>query len=456
MLKKIENYIKDNNLISENDRIILGVSGGADSVCLFLVLLEMKKIIPLELNVVHINHGIRGEEASEDSNFVEKLCSENGICCQVFKFDVTNIAKQRGISVEEAGRDVRYETFQKVAKEKNAGKIAVAHNLNDNAETILLSLFRGTGIKGLTGIKAKRNNIIRPLLCVERRNIEDYLNEKQVSYRTDSTNAQDVYARNKIRNSVLPEVVKSINSAAVSHIVSAGASLEEIENYLESQTLKVYNGNVIEISEFVELDIVIKKRIIRKAIEETAGKLKDITATHIEDVLSLCKKEVGKYITLPYGLRAIRTYDEIVIEEATSKEDKLGILLDLEQEGEYEIPYLMGKIKLSYIDNNQNLKIEENMYTKCFDYDKIKDTLHLRTRKEGDIIQINPNGNTKKIKSYFIDEKIPSKERDNVLLVARDNHVLWVIGHRKSEAFRVTKDTKKIIRLEYYRGQNER
>ena len=294
------------------------------------------------------------------------------------------------------------------------------------------------------------------MLCVERRNIEDYLNEKQVSYRTDSTNAQDVYARNKIRNSVLPEVVKSINSAAVSHIVSAGASLEEIENYLESQTLKVYNGNVIEISEFVELDIVIKKRIIRKAIEETAGKLKDITATHIEDVLSLCKKEVGKYITLPYGLRAIRTYDEIVIEEATSKEDKLGILLDLEQEGEYEIPYLMGKIKLSYIDNNQNLKIEENMYTKCFDYDKIKDTLHLRTRKEGDIIQINPNGNTKKIKSYFIDEKIPSKERDNVLLVARDNHVLWVIGHRKSEAFRVTKDTKKIIRLEYYRGQNER
>lgn len=456
MLRKVEKYIKENNLIENNDLIVVGVSGGADSVCLFLVLLEMKKIFSLKINVVHINHGIRGIEADEDAEYVEKLCLEHGVCCEVFKFDIPGIALQRGISLEEAGREVRYETFQKVCVEKNAQKIAVAHNLNDNAETILLSLFRGTGIKGLTGIKAKRNNIIRPLLCVERIEIEEYLKEKDISYRTDSSNLQEVYSRNKIRNTILPEVVKGVNSSAISHIVSAGKSLDEIEKFLESQTLKFYNGNVINIDNFMELDIVIKKRIIRKAIEETAGKLKDITSTHVEDVLSLCGKEVGKYIMLPYGLQAVRTYSEIVIENTGSEEKKQDIFIDLVKEGDYEISDNKGKIKLSIIDKNEYLKIVENMYTKCFDYDKIKDTLHLRTRKEGDIIQINPNGNTKKIKSYFIDEKIPSKERDKVLLVARDNHVIWVIGHRKSEAFKVTEETKKIILLEYYRGQNER
>jgi len=455
MLNKVVKFIKDNNLIKDNDIIVVGVSGGADSVSLFLMLLEIKKVIPIELFVVHINHGIRGDEADQDALFVEKLCDKFDTKFQIFKFNIPKIAKQRGISLEEAGREVRYETFFKVVTEKYANKIAVAHNLNDNAETILLSLFRGTGLKGLTGIKAKRDIIIRPLLCLSRKEIENYLNENHVSYRTDSTNLEDVYIRNIIRNTILPEVTKVINAGAVSHIVNAGATLEEIENYLEEQTHKEYEGTTINLEKLLKMNIVIRKRIIRKAIEEAAGKLKDITAVHVQDVLSLCEKSVGKFIMLPYGIRAVRTYDSIIIEEDKEDVDLHIVYLQL-KEGEYILPYERGKLAVSFNETSENLENEENMYTKCFDYDKIKGALYLRTRREGDFIKINPNGNTKKIKTYFIDEKIPSKERDNILLVTNENHVLWIVGHRVSEEFRVTNDTKTIIKLEYHRGQDER
>ncbi len=452
MNKKVYDYIKENNLINSGDKIVVGISGGADSVCLFLMLNELKNEIPIEIIPVHINHGIRGKEAKKDEHFVEKICKKYKYPCIIFNFDVAKISKKRKVSLEEAGRDVRYQAFHKVLKDYNCNKIAVAHNLNDSSETVLLSLFRGTGIKGLTGIKANRGNIIRPLLCLKRQEIEKYLKDKKVSYQTDSSNLKNEFSRNAVRNIILPKVIESINPEAVSHIQNTATYLNEIENYLSKKTDEVYHGPEIDLEKFKDLDIVIKKRVIIKAIKEVAGKLKDISSVHIEDVLKLEKNKVGKYVMLPYNIRGIKTYKSIKIEIEETKDNYEKINMEIFKQGEYILPDEKGKFLISIENNLKPFEIGENMYTKCFDYDKMKSTLFLRNRKEGDYITINSKGNTKKIKSYFVDEKIPKEEREKVLLFAIDSNVVWVVGHRVSEEFKVTEETKEIIKIEYVRG----
>ena len=204
MLDKVITYIEENELIQKKDRIVVGVSGGADSVCLFSVLLELQKKYELELFVVHVHHGIRGEEADKDEQFVENLAKKHQIPYYCFWKNIPVLSKKRGLTEEEAGRIVRYEAFYEVLKKVNATKIAVAHNQNDCAETVLFQLFRGSGLKGMCGIFPKRDEIIRPLLGVDRKAIEAYLMQKGQAYCTDRTNLEEEYTRNKIRLSILP------------------------------------------------------------------------------------------------------------------------------------------------------------------------------------------------------------------------------------------------------------
>ena len=208
-LKRIENFIADYSLISMHDRIVLGVSGGADSVALLEVLNELKDKYSLRLFVVHVNHGLR-EEAKEEAKYVEALCKERDIPFYLFNENVKELSEKMMIGIEEAGRFIRYESFEKVSKEVNADKIAVAHNTNDLSETMLFNLFRGTGVKGLASISPKRGNSIRPLLCVQRNEIEEFLKERKVSFCVDKSNYSNEYSRNRIRHNVLPQL-KSIN-----------------------------------------------------------------------------------------------------------------------------------------------------------------------------------------------------------------------------------------------------
>ena len=455
MLNKFRKYILENNLIHRGDYIVLGVSGGADSVCLFLMLKELSAEMNLKLMVVHINHGIRGEEALQDADFVENLCRTNNIQFRGYEFNIPLISKEKNISIEEAGREIRYETFVKVMEEISADSIAVAHNENDSVETVLLSLFRGTGIKGLTGIQPVRGKIIRPLLCMKRKEIEQYLEEKNASYRNDSTNSQYIYARNRIRNIIIPEI-RNINEAAEDNILVTARQLQEIEEFLQKITLENYSGSDMLISDLKKLDVVIQRRIIRKAIEDVSGRLKDVTFTNIKDVLSLLDKEVGKTIHLPYDLIAIKKYDSILIKKRVDKDESQHIMFEIKVPGEFCLANNQGRLQVSVFKREEIGEIEEKIYTKFLDYDKIKDTLYLRNRINGDYFKINREGNTKKIKSYFIDEKIPLKERDKILLIAQGNHVLWIIGHRISEEFKVTETTQNIIKFEYDRGKDEK
>jgi tRNA(Ile)-lysidine synthase len=473
MLNKTLDYIKRNRMIDKGDRIVVGVSGGADSVCLLYVLLEACKQEDASLVAVHINHGIRGAEADRDEEYVKELCSHLGVEFYRFFYDVKKIAEKEGLSEEEAGRKVRYDSFLEICNVRKCNKIAIAHNKNDNAETVLFHLFRGTGIKGLSGIDPSRIintafgivTVIRPLLGIERSEIEEFLYSQGIKYQVDSTNLTEDYSRNKIRSRILGYAVKEINSGAVGNINEAAGQLREIEEYIASnvairsqalvkQSEKVYR---IGVKELQEEPIVLQKGIIRTVLENLAESRKDLEAKHVDAVLSLSEKQVGRYIHLPYDMIAEREYQEIkffrdksLLKENTELEIMAPIRIKIP--GRIFLPRYKKILETELFTSKKNDPIPKSSCVKWFDYDKIENAVELRTRKEGDYIQINDLGGRKKIKDYFIDKKIPKKMRDSQILITDGSHVMWIpgVGERMSEKYKVDETTTKILLMKMF------
>ncbi|MHB8128599.1 MAG: tRNA lysidine(34) synthetase TilS [Mobilitalea sp.] len=468
MISKTWDYMKRYHMIEKGDRIVVGVSGGADSVCLLYVLKELCVCQEASIVVVHINHGIRGIEAKRDEDFVASLCDQMDIPFYNYCFEVKKLAKDEGLSEEEAGRKVRYQAFLEICGLKKCNKIAIAHNKNDNAETILFNLFRGTGIRGLSGIEPSRVisadfgdvTVIRPLLCVERKEIEAYMVREGIIYQTDSTNLTDNYSRNKIRNRILTYATGEINLGAVGNIAEAASQLKEIDEFVNAKVDERYLSLVkeveqiyrIKIKDFVAESIVIQKGIIRKIMENLAGKRKDLEAKHVEAVLSLCDKQVGRYLHLPYAMIAEREYNDIKLfcEKKPGKECLTEVTINpikLEIPGRVYIPQIRKFLETKLINYKKNEPIPKSSCAKWFDYAKIENAVEIRTRKEGDYIQINCFGGRKKLKNYFIDQKIPQKMRDNQILITDGNHVMWIPGEgdRMSEKYKVDETTTNVL-----------
>lgn len=320
MLEKIKAYIKENRMLERKDKIVIGVSGGADSVCLFFVLLELCREYELSLFVVHINHGIRGAAADEDEAFVRELSKKHGVGFESFHADIPALAKEKGIGEEEAGRQYRYEVMETVRERLGGGKIAVAHNENDCAETVLLNLFRGSGLMGLSGIAPVRGQIIRPLLCVSRKEIEAWLFERNIPYRTDHTNFCDEYTRNRVRLHLLPLAEREVNEKAVEHTAKAAGFLREVSVYMEKKTKEAFQKNVSEkngaysIKEsLLEEEPVIIKGVIKQALEALSGSRKDLESRHITMAQELFSKQAGKERDFPYGICGRRDYEGIIL-----------------------------------------------------------------------------------------------------------------------------------------------
>lgn len=482
MYDKVCKYVSDNSLIEKGDRIVVGVSGGADSVCLLDVLHRISRHIEIQLFVVHINHGIRGEEADCDEEYVRMLCGKWGIEFCSFSFDIRKIASEENLTEEEAGRKVRYQSFYNVCKKNNCNKIAVAHNKNDNAETFVFNLFRGTGLKGLTGIQPSRSVsddhhnmvIIRPLLCIERKEIEEYLYNEKISYRTDSTNLSDEYSRNKIRNRILTYAIDEINPQTIKNIHEASLKLQEALEYVEQNVslcymrIVKYENNVyrMQVDKLMTEYAIIQKGIIRHIIENMTGRLKDIESKHVEAVISLCHKPVGKNVHLPYGIIAEREYDNIIIyyKNGEIREDLSVEPVVVKIPGITKEPSSGMRIITEVFQFQKNMQIPKNCCIKWFDYDKIKNAVVLRNRREGDYLCINSSGGVKKLKDYFIDSKIPKKLRDSQLLITDGSHVMWIpgAGNRMSEEYKVDENTQKVLLMklinmegDYYDGQNK-
>ena len=400
-IEKVKALIKEKGLLYEESKVVVGVSGGADSVCLLFLLKDIIK--PGGIIAVHINHGIRGEEAARDEEFVKKLCEKYNIELEIRHLDVPAYAKENKISEEEAGRVLRYKIFEEIRKDKNADKIAVAHNMNDVAETFLMNLSRGSGITGLTGI----------------------------------------------------------NEQAVRHINEAAGKLSRIENFILKESEKAYEKYVSHeediyiSSEIMKIDEIIIEEVIHKALTEAAGKTRDISEIHINYVKELFKKQTGRKIDLPYSVKAYREYDRVRL---TKEKER-----DIEYDKDLTIPELklttveINEISDIFIEKNKiELKLNDgsiknltqNSCIKWFDYDKISENVILRYRKDGDYLVISENGDRKKLKKYFIDSKIPLEKRDSIPVVASGGEILWIVGLRTGEGAKITKATRKLLRME--------
>lgn len=462
MKEKVIKYIEENNMLNKNESVVVGVSGGSDSMCLFSILWELKERYGIKLYVVHINHCLRGEEADKDMEYVEKVCREKKVRCFSYRLDIGKMAKENKISTEEAGRMARYEKFYEIANKYNA-KIAVAHNMSDNAETVLFNIFRGSGIKGMSGIMPKRDNIIRPIMCLTKKEIYEYLEENKIEYRVDESNFTEEYTRNKIRLNILPYVTQNINEKAILHINELSGYMLELSEYIDEEVSRFYEKYVVsgeaaagkskKVSISEELFCrkrVIVSEVLRRAVEEVAGKLKDITRIHIENIIDISKKQVGAQTSLPYGIIAIKEYGRVSLMQH-SDNDKLlngGVgEIRLRDFGVYEIP--KHKEKISILPDKFTQEVfEEKIYTKWMNYDILKRGLSIRTRQTGDYIVINDNGSRKMIKDFFIDKKIPKNQRDDILLLTEGHDVLWIVGYRLSAKYKVNENSEHIIKVD--------
>ena len=433
MLEKIAlNTILNNNLICNNDHIIVGVSGGADSICLLHFLYSIKDSFNLKITAVHINHLMRGEESDLDNKFVVEFCDKLNIPIKVFSFDINKIAKDENLSSEEAGRKYRYIAFNETLKKENATKIAIAHNKDDNTETIIMRFLRGTGIKGLSGIAYKRDNIIRPILDCLRLDIEDYCKRHSLSYRNDSTNSLDIYTRNKIRLSFIPSIKENFNPNIIDTLTNMAKTFNDENNFLDNLSKDYLNKCLIEqakdkitlnINILNTLDLVIQKRILRLCFSHFNKELYNISLEHINMVIDILKKQTGKKLNLPNNLYVYKQYDNLIITKTNiSSENNLmyNYKIDLDK------PIYVKEINKNILLSKNIVNISTKGYTILLNYDKIKDSLFIRQRNAGDKIYIN--NMTKKIKNIFIDLKIPSNERNLYPILLCNNTIIGILG----------------------------
>ena len=316
--EKVLNTIKNNELIKNGDTIVIGVSGGPDSMALLNMLINLvnNKKIDAKLVVAHINHGLR-EEADEETRFVEDFCRQNNIECYVKREKVDELAKEQKIGTEEAGRKLRYSFFEEIANKVNANKIATAHNANDNAETVLMNLMRGSGTTGLKGIEIKRDEkYIRPILELTRKEIEEYCKNENLNPKYDKTNKENIYTRNKIRNKLIPYIEEEFNPNIVTSINRLSGLVKEEDEYLEKVVENEYKnilideniGNnkvegieqvILDLKKFNKEDRVIKNRLIRYTISKVLGSSQNIEKIHITDIVKLCENNIGNKFLLP-------------------------------------------------------------------------------------------------------------------------------------------------------------
>lgn len=473
--QRVMAYCREYQLFAPGDGVVLGVSGGADSVCLLFALHRLRRELGIRLYVVHVNHCIR-DDAARDAAYVERLCGQLEVPYALVTENVQALARQQGCSTEEAGRRVRYEAFLGELERRQAQKIAVAHNAGDRAETLLFHLFRGSGLTGLGSIRPARGQIVRPLLGLERREIEEYLAQRGISYCQDSTNNTDIYTRNRIRRHILPYAEREICSGATAHLCRTADIFMEIEDYMEEQfrqarELCVTREQVhretsgeenaerrsdrllIYCPVFATLHRAVQKGLILSMLKEISPARRDMGAEQVRQVLELCVRPGNRELNLPQGVRAARRYDRVALErrtETAATAFTVSVLVP-QNPGETFICQVPGGILRLQRLRKKSVNLLENRYTKWLDCDKIEELLEWRTRRTGDYLEIRTQSGygRKTIKSLFIDEKVPRQERDAIPLLTQGNHVLWVAGGRISESCKIGDGTEEILQVEY-------
>ncbi len=476
MLKlQVLDTIKKNRLIDYGDGIVVGISGGYDSVCLLHILYSMADDFSLELYPVHINHMLRGEEAMRDENFVRSFCSSLGLEVHVERIDIARKASLEKTSLEEAGRNARYQVFKKVLADNAAKKIAVAHSKNDQVETLLMRIFRGTGPEGLKGIEYIRDNIIRPLLDADRSQIEEYVKNNGLEAITDSSNLHTDYFRNRIRLKVIPEINSAVGKDITENLLKLSKIVVADEEYLRYNS-ELYYQKALSAREkaFVQLDLkelshlhqAVLSRVLRRAFTDITGSITGLEYVHVDKLIQLILSgRTGARLDLPLGYMAVKSYGTIVIQkQGQIKSEKYEYVLRLSCDVQFETLNCIIRSEIFngnkeqsdyYLDNYLNEKTGKII--KLFDFDKIQNKLNedhnsqlvVRNRRDGDIFKPHNSRGTKKLKEYFIDNKIPKDQRDSFPLIAINKEIIWIIGNKTSDKYKVTDNTNSVLMINF-------
>lgn len=438
ILSKVKKYIKDNNLLNDRARVIIGVSGGADSIALLDILYNLG----YECIVAHCNFHLRDQESYRDEYFVEKACEKYNVEYVSASFNTKKYIKEESISLEMAARELRYAWFEKIRKKYKAEKIAIAHHQNDSVETVLINLIRGTGIRGLTGIAPLNGYVIRPLLCIYRDDILTYLQKKELSFVEDSTNKEDIYTRNKIRLNVLP-LLQTINPSVIQSISRTAENLTQTEkiyqSYIDKAKRAVFSDNIIDIDALLQQ---VEPKTILFEILFPLG----FNAPTIDNIYESVNSQSGKvFFSTEYQL--VKDRNTFIIQQIESQSDKIYTLF--EHETEIAEPL---KLTIESFRKPKDFEIERNPDTIYIDKGKLSFPLIIRKWKKGDKFRPFGMKGHKKISDYFTDRKFSLIEKENIWLLCSVDDIVWIIGERADDRFKITNKTIEVLKINIDRG----
>ena len=465
LIKKIKKTLTDHQMIESGDCVLVGVSGGPDSVALLRSLIELKRELNIELVVVHLNHGARGAESDRDAQFVRHLGEELKVKTLIEKRDVPAERWVSKTSFQETARQVRLEFFENVMKQTGAQKIALGHTSDDQVETVLMNLLRGSGMEGLGGMNPVRFPFIRPLFYCSRSEIIEFLNGRKIPWCQDSSNEKTDYLRNRVRLELIPFLQEKYNPKIMENLFEASGIFRADNDLLNTLVDHEFNrvasgsdaGNILEmkLTPFNPLPLALKRRLVRKAIQGVKGDLRRISSLHIHDVLQLIQKsQKGKRIDLPGHIEVWCLGDRVKFKRIQQADARISNNEENASnwEGHLVIPGetqvgQAGVILQSKIIDPAESGISGNHLNQAFlDFDKTGGEIRVRFFQPGDRLKPLGMTGTKKVKSLFIDEKVPREIRSSVpILTTGNNDIIWVYGTRIAHPYRVTSDTRKVL-----------
>jgi len=453
VLTKVKETIRKHFMTAPGDRVLVGVSGGPDSVCLLSVLHALSADLGISLHVAHLDHRFRGRESADEAVFVEGLAKRLGLPATIERFDVPAFCRERGLSPQAGAREVRYAFFARTADKAGAARIATGHTADDQAETFLMRLLRGAGMSGLSAIPAVRGNIIRPLLDATREEVVAHLKAEGLEFRTDPSNLKPLYTRNRIRLEVMP-VLRQFNPRIVERLASEAALLRDEDEAAEDCLSKsavgvlVQDGDsvVLKRDEFNALHPALRRRLLRKAADLAGMDASGLSALQIDGAIAfMTEAQTGKAAELSFGLTIMREYGKFVLSRQGGAK---GFSHSLVVHGETDVPEL-GLTVETTISGAPGATQEEDknyLWQAQFDYDKIMAPLTLRTRMPGDrFCPAGMGGKSKKLQDFFVDEKVPLRKRDATPLLVMGGDILWVAGLRADCRFLPSEGTKRLL-----------
>jgi len=437
MQNQLLQYIKSNNLCDLNGKIICAVSGGVDSMVMAYILHK------LELNIIiaTCNFNLRDKESDKDQQLVEQFCIKNNISFRTISFDTKKYAKEKKLSIQMAARELRYNWFLKLLKAEKADYIAIAHNLNDSIETFFINLSRGTGIKGLTGIKNKNGHIIRPLLFANRDDIYNFAQKENVPFREDATNAETKYYRNYIRHKIIP-LFQELNNSSFKNFENTIANIQNVEEYYRTQITSTIDNLVIKTnsSEYIDIQTILSHNNNKLIIFEWLNP-KGFNKDQINNIeLSIKKGDSGK-IFYSDNYKLYRESDKLLLEPLKE---------DVNENVNIVIENINSKIQgynISIINIDKDFKISNDKNTAQLDFEKIIFPLTISEWKKGDKFQPLGMNNNKLVSDFITDLKIPSRNKHNILTLKSEEEILWIVGYRIDNRYRITENTKTILQI---------